>query len=302
MNGQLFDFLLEDRVQKIRQTYESEKLEERGYIAFSGGKDSCVLSVLMDLAIPDNQIPRVYTNTGIEYKLIVDFVHKKMREDERITEIKPSQPIVQILEAFGYPFKSKEHSKKYRLLKEGSKAPSVLNYWNRNGKLNKSFCVPEILEYQRDSNLPFPVSERCCNFLKKAPSKVWAIEHHRPVVITGVRRAEGGHRNHIKGCLAFEHGKVAHFMPLLPLDDDFMKTFIDRYNVWLSDIYLPPYNFTRTGCKGCPFARDLHANLETLQRYFPGERKQCELIFGKVYDEYRRIGYRLKSDKEVLIE
>ena len=33
---------------------------------------------------------------------------------------------------------------------------------------------------------------------------------------------------------------------------------------------------------------------DILEEYFPNERKQCENIWKHVYDEYRRIGYRLK--------
>lgn len=33
-----------------------------------------------------------------------------------------------------------------------------------------------------------------------------------------------------------------------------------------------------------------------MKKYFPEEYKQCELIWKPVYDEYRRIGYRLKKD------
>lgn len=35
--------------------------------------------------------------------------------------------------------------------------------------------------------------------------------------------------------------------------------------------------------------------LDTLEQFFPEERKQCELIWKPLYDEYRRIGYRLKQ-------
>ena len=38
--------------------------------------------------------------------------------------------------------------------------------------------------------------------------------------------------------------------------------------------------------------------LEKMEKYFPAERKQCEMIFGKVYDEYRRIGYRIKNKQK----
>lgn len=73
------EFLLQDRIQKIQQIIRKYG-EENFCISFSGGKDSTVLSALVDMAIPDNKIPRVYVNTGIEYRLILDFVE---RERER---------------------------------------------------------------------------------------------------------------------------------------------------------------------------------------------------------------------------
>ena len=73
------EFLLADRIAKIKSTIEKYG-EENFYISFSGGKDSTVLSALVDMAVPGNKIPRVYANTGIEYKLILEFVE---RERER---------------------------------------------------------------------------------------------------------------------------------------------------------------------------------------------------------------------------
>ena len=70
------DFLLQDRLQKIRQII-GKYGEENFYLSFSGGKDSTVLSHLLDMAIPNNKIPRVYANTGIEYRMIVDFVERE---------------------------------------------------------------------------------------------------------------------------------------------------------------------------------------------------------------------------------
>lgn len=70
------EFLLMDRIQKIKQIIKQYG-EENFYISFSGGKDSTVLSALVDMALPDNTIPRVYANTGIEYRLIVDFVERE---------------------------------------------------------------------------------------------------------------------------------------------------------------------------------------------------------------------------------
>lgn len=76
-----YNFLLSDRIQKIKSINDLYDLENNSYISFSGGKDSTVLHYLIDLALPNNKIPRVYINTGIEYKKVVSFVE---RERERL--------------------------------------------------------------------------------------------------------------------------------------------------------------------------------------------------------------------------
>lgn len=85
------------------------------------------------------------------------------------------------------------------------------------------------------------------------------------------------------------------FNPLVMCTDEWMEWVIDTYHIEICDLYKPPYNFHRTGCKGCPFAIDLQHNLEMLQEFSPAERNQCELIWKPVYDEYRRLHYRLKD-------
>lgn len=116
-------------------------------------------------------------------------------------------------------------------------------------------------------------------------------------------REEGGRRMDAQ-CLIFCNNKLRAFQPLAPMSKEWEEWFIDNYNVKICDIYNPPYNFTRTGCKGCPFALHLQDELDTLEKFFPNERKQCEYIWKPVYEEYRRIGYRLKPlpDTEIKSE
>lgn len=76
------EFLLMDRIQKI-QSVIGKYGEENFYVPFSGGKDSTVLSALIDMALPKNTIPRVHIDTGIEYQLILDFIERE-RERESI--------------------------------------------------------------------------------------------------------------------------------------------------------------------------------------------------------------------------
>lgn len=85
------------------------------------------------------------------------------------------------------------------------------------------------------------------------------------------------------------------FHPLLVVSNDFEDWYIKERNIQLCKLYYPPYDFTRTGCKGCPYALDLQSNLDTMERLLPNERKQCEIIWKPIYDEYRRIGYRLRK-------
>lgn len=103
------EFLLVDRVDKIKQII-NQYGEDNFYVSFSGGKDSTVLSELIDIALPDNKIPRVFADTGIELNMIRQFVFDKMRSDDRFVVITPTVPIKKMLENEGYPFKSKEHA------------------------------------------------------------------------------------------------------------------------------------------------------------------------------------------------
>ena len=88
------------------------------------------------------------------------------------------------------------------------------------------------------------------------------------------------------------------FNPLFVVSDDFISWYIEERNIELCKLYYPPYNFKRTGCKGCPFALNLDRDLFVMRTFFPNEAKQCEIIWKPVYDEYRKIHYRLSPKNE----
>ena len=131
--------------------------------------------------------------------------------------------------------------------------------------------------------------------MKEEPLNRWSKEHNKSCRILGIMPSEGGRRATTK-CLAFKNnGKTLSFHPLSVVTKDWEDWFIDAYDIKICDIYKPPYNFDRTGCKGCPFNINIQKELDVLEEYFPNERKQCEAIWKPVYDEYRRLGYRLKK-------
>lgn len=296
------EFILQDRIQKIQQII-NEYGEENFSISFSGGKDSTVLHHLVDMALPGNRIPRVYANTGIELNMIYEFVMYLQKKDNRIEIIEPSVSIKTMLEKDGYPFKSKAHSKLlaiYQKYKTTENRPGLQHYLHisDDGKeWGYIHSCPAMLKYQFTPDFNIKISDHCCKRLKEEPMDKWRKENKKPYAIIGVMASEGGRRTKSK-CLAFSRDKLLAFQPLVPLTKEWENWFIDAYNIKICDIYKEPYNFVRTGCKGCPFALHLQHELDTLEKYFPAERKQCEYIWKPVYEEYRRLGYRLKGEKK----
>ena len=61
-----YELTLFDRIEVIKTTNKKFDLEHNAYLSFSGGKDSTILHYLLDMALPNNEIPRVYIDTGIE--------------------------------------------------------------------------------------------------------------------------------------------------------------------------------------------------------------------------------------------
>lgn len=289
------ELMLFDRLEVIKTTI-AKYGEDNFYLSFSGGKDSTILHHLLDQALPNNRIPRVYIDTGIEYLAIREFVMNLAKNDDRFVIIKPTKPIKQTLEKYGYPFKSKEHSVKLNQFQKGEISPNIAKYM----RFGEHFACPKSLAYQFSKDFALKVSDRCCYKMKKEPVHKWERENHKPIAITGMRREEGGQRANIKGCIITDKkGKVKKFHPLLVVTDEWEEWYLKERGIRLSPLYYPPFNFKRTGCKGCPYSLDLQEQLSVMDLYLPKEREQCEFIWKPVYDEYRRIGYRLDKYEQM---
>ena len=288
------ELILYDRLEVIKQTIQKYG-EENFYLSFSGGKDSTVVHHLLDMAIPGNRIPRVFTNTGIEYNAIVEFVREREREDDRFVMIQPSRNVKATLEDVGYPFKSKEHSQRVSEYQaRHNMSQHIINYMNKGGR----FGCPNILRYQFTEDFNIKISHRCCKEMKKKPTSKWAEENNKSILITGMMKEEGGQRVNID-CIHIKNGKATKFHPLAKVTKEWEEWFIKTYDIRLCKLYYPPFNFERTGCKGCPFSLNLQEQLEVMTRCgMDAERRQCEYLWKPVYDEYRRIGYRLKAEEQ----
>ncbi len=288
------ELLLYDRIAVIRDTI-TKYGEENFYISFSGGKDSTIVHHLIDMALPDNKIPRVYLNTGIEYIDVVKHVRKMAEADDRIVVYDSKVNIKQMLEQEGYPFKSKYHSRAWADYQKGNRLG--VNYYEGKNVFHERNCPP-FLKYQFETTMPFKLSGKCCDRLKKDTAHRFEKETGKRIRITGLMREEGGQRN-TTVCILKQKGKVQAFNPLAVVTKEWEEWLINKEKILLCKLYYEPFNFQRTGCKGCPFDLRLQEDLETMERYLPNERKQCEIIWKPVYEEYRRLGYRLKKDEQL---
>ena len=97
---------------KVRMTQERIRawVREFGtdgvYVSFSGGKDSTVLLHIVRDLYPN--IPAVFCDTGLEYPEIREFV----KGFDNVTWLKPKMNFRQVIEQYGYPFISKQVSKR----------------------------------------------------------------------------------------------------------------------------------------------------------------------------------------------
>ena len=326
-----YDFMLQDRIAKIQAINEQYDLEHNAYISFSGGKDSCVLSKLIDLALPRNKIPRVYFNTGIEYKAMVDFVKSLTKSDDRFQIINSGVNIKKMLDENGYPFKSKQHSHNWSVYNNNNKELDITikylkdnpnkqydyNYIHnlpngiktiikyifglreREREIVQSMTIltcPNKLRYQFTTefkNRGIKFSDKCCYKLKKEIASKYEYENNKKISITGIRAEEGGMRA-LNGCTIFDGDKLKRFHPLKVVSNEFEDEMIIKENIKLCDLYYPPFNFDRTGCVACAYALNLQEELDRLYKYLPSEYYKAINLWKPVYDEYIRLGYRLK--------
>lgn len=337
------EFILEDRIAKIKAIAE-EYGEANCYVSFSGGKDSCVLSELIDLALPGNKIPRVYKDTGIEYRAMRNYVKQKSKKDNRFIYLKPERNIKRTLEQVGYPYKSKQHSHNFAIYKHNvakcehykseilkrdilerlksnacteedykyvSSLPkgtkTFIKYYFGIRERERELCtsiktVPESLkfqftpEYAKTHNW----SDNCCKYFKHGVLSVWENANGIYNTFTGMRKEEGGNREHISCITNGKNGK--HFNVLAPVSKAWEEWFIKEYHIKLCKLYYPPYNFERTGCLCCPFSKDLKQQLEILKEFDKKTYKQAQILWKPVYEDYRKHNYRLQEEQPTIFD
>jgi 3'-phosphoadenosine 5'-phosphosulfate sulfotransferase (PAPS reductase)/FAD synthetase len=242
---------LEQKIDHAVGTVEKNCSEvENPVISFSGGKDSTVLLHLIRNILKVN-MPAVFVNTGNEYPDIVKFV----KTFDSVQVIRPGIHLKQIVEKYGFPLISKEYSKMIYELRNGTKhSQRYLTGIRQDGK-KTTFILPG--KYRFLINEKFSCSDRCCRFLKKAPTS-------KLNCITGEMADESVLRQSAwlrTGCNSFAKGHSIS-KPLSIWTDKDIYTYINRFNVRICDLY-KDMRIRRTGCMFCGFG----AHMESLSRF-----------------------------------
>ena len=319
---------LDDRIRDACHRIEELYYETHGkcYVSFSGGKDSTILLALIKMCediytIPENAIPAVFSNTGIELGITYDFVKRVKKEYyPNVVVIHPVKPFSWVIEHEGKPLKSKMKSKDLHQYHYGKRSELLLLLLLLGqcgtGKLSAKHRLGDKDLHMVHEDFPIKPSNKCCDWMKKKPFEKYAKENGMLGNMQGIRLSEGGARESAANVRLRSGGKLCTWVkngiiqkaPIIDWSDEDVEEFITKYNVPLSDAYTK-FNFTRTGCMACPFARDVDNDLKYLYFHEPNRYKasmfwlkdvyiaqNVVLPFDKDYEEEREREWRLRYE------
>ena len=304
--------MLEDKIREACHRIEELYHETGGkcYVSFSGGKDSTVLLAMVKMCqelYTVGDIPAVFSNTGIELGITVDFV-RWVKENwyQNVVMIRPEKSFAWVIEHDGKPIRSKQKSKDLRQWHCGKKSDALLNLlvtaYTGKGKLSVKHKIGDRDIHMIHDEFPIKPSAKCCDWMKKKPFEHYAKQSGMKGVMQGVRIAEGGVRESAANMRLRTGGKLCTWVkngiiqkaPIIDWTDEDIEEFIKKYNVPLSEAYTK-YGFERTGCMACPFAKNVSIELKYLFFHEPNRYKAAMHWMKDVYIAQNTV---LPFDKE----
>jgi len=255
------------------------KHDSKIYVSFSGGKDS---TVLLDLTRKINKsIVAVFSDTGLEYPEVRKFV----KGIENVIWIKPKKTFRVVIKDYGFPVVSKEVSQKIYEIKNTNSDKL------RNKRLfgdEKGYGkLPNKWRFLLESD--FKISDKCCDWLKKAPFKKYEKESGNfPIVGTMASDSHSRKTSYLRnGCLSFG-GERPMATPIAFWLEKDIWDYIRKEKLDYSPIY--DLGYDNTGCMFCMFGAHLDPPTRNkfiiMKRTHPAQWRYCveKLGCGDVLD------------------
>lgn len=292
----MLDKRVTDACHRIEELWN--ETEGKCYVSFSGGKDSTVLLALIKMCqelYTVGDIPAVFSNTGIELGVTVDFVRwVKDNYYPNVQIIRPEVSFDWVLKNKGKPLVSKMKSDKLHQWHYGTRSQSLtrtmLEGKSVKGNASHTGYIANKDIHMLSDEFPIISSSSCCKYLKKKPFEKYEKGNSIRGAIVGIRALEGGARSLKSEERARSGSKICTYSnrgiifkaPLIDWADQDLDEYIEKYNVPLSDAYIK-YGFYRTGCMGCPYAKSLPEGLEYLYFHEPNRYKASMYWLKDVY-------------------
>lgn len=269
----------------IRQTVNEFGLD-KVYISYSGGKDSTVLSHIAKSMYPD--ILHIFSNTTNEYPETIQHIKWEQEQNNtRIISVVPKDVhgklwiFKNVVEYYGYPIFSKRVSNAIRTYQHALSdrtRQNSLDYIERNFK-----------KYAKYKDLP--ISDKCCDRLKKDPLRRKAKELGLECSILGILASESYQRKKDwleYGCNVFHQRKDNQSRPLSFWTNEDILEYIRIYNVRISKLY--DMGYTRNGCMYCGFGvhmeKDGHNRYQKLKQTHPASYQYFINNFGDMMIDF----------------
>lgn len=228
--------------------------EKNCYIGFSGGKDSTILSHLITKL--GYRLDHVFSNTKLEYPECVRFAGEWCKKyDLNLHTVYPDVNPYDLFKKYGYPMFSKHIARLLYKLRNDIKISG-----------SQASKIRKFLKYK-----DVPISEKCCDYLKKYPMKKWEKKSDKSVAFLGLRSDESHMRRGVwirKGCIYTINNKTT-VTPIVFFTDQDIWDYAKKFKIKFADIY---YNgLKRNGCFCCGFGSHLAKdnNFQKLKRLNP---------------------------------
>ena len=287
--------------------------------SISGGADSDVMLDLIYRVDVDKKVEYVWFDTGLEYHATRDHLeYLEKRYGIQIQRERATKPIPLCVKEYGEPFLSKfvsqsiEALQRYdfafedepydKLIIKYPKIPGYLKWWCNEYPYKNSIYNINYHKYLKCFLMNYPpefkISAKCCKYAKKNVSDSLIKSVGYDLVITGIRKAEGGIRSAIyKNCYSEGEKK---YRPLFWFTNDDRYIYEKAFNIKHSNCYTR-YGFSRTGCVGCPYNRNLLIDLSRIKRNEPRLYNAASNVFANSYEytsRYRRFVRQMKNKEK----